>query len=262
MYKFKNILFLIVLLIFVSSCTQYKKIVYLQHKENEVKQDTLRKSEFFIKRYIDYKIQKNDILYIKILTPDKNNLALFNPESSYAYRLQNEISLYLEGYKVDEHGEIAMPVIGKVKVSGMTIQEIQNKIQKLVDEYLNNSTVIVKLINFKITLLGEVSRPGVYNIYKNNINVLQAIGKAGDMSDYGDRRNILVIRTDDKGTNTYKIDLTNINMLSSDAYYLMPGDIVYVQPIKAKTFRRNIPTYSLFLSIVTTFVLLLNYMKY
>ncbi len=262
MFKFKKILYLIVLLISVSSCTQYKKIVYLQHKENEVNQDTLQESDFFIKKNIDYRIQKNDILYVKVLNPDRNNFALFNQESSSVNRLQNEVSLYLEGYKVDEHGEIAMPVIGKVKVSGMTIQEIQDKIQKLVDGYLNNSTVIVKLISFKITLIGEISRPGVYNIYKNKITVLQAIGKAGDMTDYGDRKNILVVRSDDTGTKTYKIDLTNIEILSSEAYYLMPGDIVYVQPIKAKTFRTNIPTYSLFLSILTTFVLLLNYIKY
>ena len=262
MYKFKNILYLLLLLIFVSSCTQYKKIVYLQHKENEVEQDTLQKNNFFIKKNIDYKIQKNDILYVKILNPDKNNFALFNTESPYANRMHNEVSLYLEGNKVDDNGEISMPVIGKVKVAGMTIGEIRDKVQKLVDGYLNNSTVIVKLISFKITLIGEVSRPGVYNIYKNKITVLQAIGKAGDMTDYGDRTNILVVRTGDTEKKTYKIDLTNINLLSSEAYYLMPGDIVYVQPIKAKTFRTNIPTYSLFLSILTTFVLLLNYIKY
>lgn len=262
MFKLKNILYLIVFLISVSSCTQYKKIVYLQKKENTVKQDTLEKSNFFIKKQIAYKIQKNDILYIKVLNPDRNNFALFNAETSNANRLQNEVSLYLSGYKVDENGEISMPVIGKVKVAGMSIQEIQDKIQTLVDEYLNNSTVKVKLISFKITLIGEVSRPGVYNIYKNSITVLQAIGKAGDMTDYGDRKNIMVIRTNDKGTKTFRIDLTNINLLSSEAYYLMPGDIVYVQPIKAKTFRTNISTYSLFLSIFTTFVLLLNYIKY
>ncbi len=262
MSKFKNILYLIVLLISVSSCTQYKEIVYLQKKENAAKQDTLEESEFFIKKHIDYKIQKNDILYIKILNPDRNNFALFNAETSTANRLQNEVSLYLSGYKVDENGEVSMPVIGKVKVAGMSIQEIQNKIQKLVNGYLNNSTVVVKLISFKITLIGEVARPGVYNIYKNNITVLQAIGKAGDMTDYGDRKNIMVIRTNDKGTRTFRIDLTNINLLSSEAYYLMPGDIVYVQPIKAKTLRSNIPIYSMFLSMITTFVLLLNYIKY
>lgn len=261
MFKFKNILFFFVLLFVVSSCTQYKKIIYLQHKENKGKHDSIKEKNFFIKENIDYKIQKNDVLYVKVLNSDRNNFALFNPESSSVNRLQNEVSLYLEGYKVDNHGEIAMPVIGKVKVSGMTIQEIQDKIQTLVDGYLNNSTVVVKLISFKITLIGEISRPGVYNIYKNKITVLQAIGKAGDMTDYGDRNNILVVRSCDTGTETYKIDLTNIDLLSSEAYYLMPGDIVYVQPIKAKTFRTNIPTYSLFLSIVTTFVLLLNYIN-
>jgi polysaccharide export outer membrane protein len=262
MSKFKNLLFFFVILISISSCTQYKKIVYLQHKEDKGINDSLQKNNFFIKENVDYKIQKKDILYIKILNPDKNNFALFNTESPYSNRVHNEVSLFLEGNKVDNYGYISMPVIGKVKVIEMTIEEIKEKIQELVDGYLNNSTVIVKLISFKITLIGEVSRPGVYNIYKDNISVLQAIGKAGDMTDYGDRKNIIVVRTKDAGTKTYKIDLTNINLLSSEAYYLMPGDIVYVQPIKAKTFRTNIPTYSLFLSIFTTFVLLLNYIKY
>ena len=221
----------------------------------------MQKNNFFIKENIDYKIQKNDILYIKILNPDKNNFALFNTESPYANRVHNDVSLFLEGNRVDNYGYISMPVIGKVKVVGMTIEEIKEKIQKLVDGYLNNSTVIVKLISFKITLIGEVSRPGVYNIYKDNISVLEAIGKAGDMTDYGDRNNIIVVRSNDMGTKTYTIDLTDIKILSSEAYYLMPGDIVYVQPIKAKSFRTNIPTYSLFLSIVTTFVLLLNYIN-
>ncbi|MBE9466927.1 MAG: polysaccharide biosynthesis/export family protein [Bacteroidetes bacterium] len=262
MSKFKNILFFFLLLFVVSSCTQYKKIIYLQHKETKSKHDSIKENKFFIKQNVDYKIQKNDILYIKILNPDKNNFVLFNTESPNSNRVHNEVSLFLEGNKVDNYGYISMPVIGKVKVIEMTIEEIKEKIHKLVDGYLNNSTVIVKLISFKITLIGEVSRPGVYNIYEDNISVLQAIGKAGDMTDYGDRKNIIVVRANDTGTKTYKIDLTNINLLSSEAYYLMPGDIVYVQPIKAKTFRTNIPTYSLFLSILTTFVLLLNYIKY
>ncbi|MCK4344027.1 MAG: SLBB domain-containing protein, partial [Bacteroidales bacterium] len=147
----------------------------------------------------------------------------------------------------------------KVFVLNKTVEEAKDAIQEKTDQILRNASVIVKLISFKFTVLGEVNRPGVYKNFNNQLTVLEAIGMAGDISDYGNRTKILVIRPTKNETRTYRIDLTKKDVLSSEGFFLLPNDIVYVEPIKSKTFRINIPTLSLFLSTLTTLILVLNF---
>lgn len=253
----KNIIKAFLLIYLVSSCTSQKQLVYLQDV------DSLTTENVYFRQQVDYKIQNQDILYIRILSIDNRTSDLINVASTrYQQNLfQNETSLFINGYSVDNSGNVELPIIGKVFVLNKTVEEAKDAIWEKTDQYLRNASVIVKLISFKFTVLGEVNRPGVYKNFNNQLTVLEAIGMAGDISDYGNRTRILVIRPTKNETRTYRIDLTKKNVLSSEGFFLLPNDIVYVEPIKSKTFRINIPTLSLFLSTLTTLILVLNFIK-
>ena len=128
--------------------------------------------------------------------------------------------------------------------------------------FLKDATVIVKLVSFKFSVLGEVARPGTYSNFNNQLTVLEAISMAGDITDYGNRKQVLVLRPTKTGTKTFRLDLTKIDMLKSEGFFLLPNDIVYVEPIKCKMIKINIPTVSLFLTGVSTLILILNYLNY
>lgn len=253
----KNIIKAFLLIYLVSSCTSQKQLVYLQDD------DSLTTENVYFRQQVDYKIQNQDILYIRILSIDDRTNDLINVASTrYQQNLfQNETSLFINGYSVDNSGNVELPIIGKVFVLNTTVEEAKGAIQEKTDQYLRNASVIVKLISFKFTVLGEVNRPGVYKNFNNQLTVLEAIGMAGDISDYGNRTRILVIRPTKNETRTYRIDLTKKDVLSSEGFFLLPNDIVYVEPIKSKTFRINIPTLSLFLTTLTTLILVLNFIK-
>jgi len=253
----KNFIKAFLLIYLVSSCTSQKQLVYLQDV------DSLTTENVYFRQQVDYKIQNQDILYIRILSIDDRTNDLINVASTrYQQNLfQNETSLFINGYSVDNSGNVELPIIGKVFVLNKTVEEAKDAIREKTDQYLRNASVIVKLISFKFTVLGEVNRPGVYKNFNNQLTVLEAIGMAGDISDYGNRTRILVIRPTKNETRTYRIDLTKKDVLSSEGFFLLPNDIVYVEPIKSKTFRINIPTLSLFLSTLTTLILVLNFIK-
>ncbi len=245
------------LLVLTLSCTKRGQLVYLQNV------DSLSTENFFPITQPEYRIQKQDILYIRIYTLNREVSDLINQTAAgYQQNLfQNETSLFINGYSVNDSGYVEIPVIGKIKVLNTTIDEAIAQIRKKANNYLKDPTIIVKLISFKFTVMGEVNRPGVYKNFNNQLTVLEAIGMAGDITDFGDRKRILVLRPAKEGTKTFRLDLTNKSILSSDGFFLLPNDIVYVEPIRSKTFRLNIPTFTLTLSIITTTILILNFTK-
>ncbi len=250
-------LFLLVAIIFCISCTQQKQLVYLRNIDNTVD------SNFFLKMQPDYYIQNQDILYVKVYTINREVSDLINQSSStYQQNLyQNETSLFINGYSVNDSGYVEIPVLGKIPVVNKTIDEATEAIRQRADVYLKDATIIVKLISFKFTVMGEVNRPGVYRNFNNQLTVLEAIGMAGDINDYGNRKQILVLRPTKKGTLTFRLDLTNKQILTSDGYFLLPNDLVYVEPIKSKILKLNAPSFSLVLSAITTFILVLTYIN-
>ena len=242
----KRYFLFIIIAIFVSciSCTQQKQLVYLRNIDNTVD------SNFFPKTQPDYHIQKQDILYVKVYTINREVSDLINQTSStYQQNLyQNETSLFINGYSVNDSGYVEIPVLGKILVLNKTIDDATEAIRNRADKFLKDATIIVKLISFKFTVMGEVNRPGVYRNFNNQLTVLEAIGMAGDINDYGDRKQILVLRPAKGGTLTFKLDLTNKKILTSDGYFLLPNDLVYVAPIKSKILKLNAPSFSLVLS--------------
>jgi len=173
----------------------------------------------------------------------------------------NDASFYIYGYNVNDSGNVEIPIIGKVNVVGKTLEEAKIAIAIQTAKILKDPTIIVKLISFKISVIGEVTKPGAYQNYNNQLTVLEAISQAGDISPFGNRKKIMIIRPQTEGTKIIRLDLTDKNILISEGFYLLPNDIVYVEPVKSKNFRNNIPTLSLTLGAISTFILVLNYFK-
>ena len=251
----------ILVVLLAGSCTTQKELMYLSNL------DTAAVQQFFPMERPSYRIQYQDILYINISTMNKEMNEVMNPGaqrlSSTTYQFESNI--YVFGYTVNDSGYISLPVLGEIYVYGHTIDEITQSIYEKARPILKDATVNVKLLSFKFTVIGEVIRPGTYTNYNNQLTVLEAIGQAGDITDYGNRKRVLVVRPTKEGTHTYRINLQDKNLLQSEGYFLLPNDIVIVEPIKSKPFRLNIPTISLLasttLSTVTTLILLLSFMN-
>jgi polysaccharide biosynthesis/export protein len=252
-------IFLVVTLI-AFSCTSQKKLAYLNNLPEPKGEET------FPMEIPDYKIQARDILYItiKAMTADGKLTDFLSSSGSYmANSAQVDAGGYLYGYDVNSEGNIVVPSLGVIKVVGYTLEESKKILQAAADKIYKNSTVECKLLSFKFTVIGEVRAPGAYVNYNNYLTVLEAIGRAGGVGDYGNRNRVVVVRPIDKGTKTFRLNLQDKKILSSEAYFLLPNDVVIIEPLRQKIFNMNLPTYSFIfstaLSTITTTLLLINY---
>jgi polysaccharide export outer membrane protein len=246
--------FWIILLLLAVSCTPHNKLVYLQHQAES--SDTL----MFTKP--DYLIKPGDILHIRVLTLDEESDMIFNNEETRGMGsgsgARNNISVFLHGYSVGEDGNVKMPVLGNVPVAGRSIADATRDIEEMVAEYLIDATVVIKLVNFSITVLGEVRRPGNYYIYDNQFSIMDAIGLAGDLTDYGNRK-VNVVRQTADGATFATLDVTDSKAVVSEFYYLQPNDIVYVEPHKVKRLGFSQFPFGVVFSAITTTLLLINF---
>lgn len=244
------------LLMLASACTPHRKLVYLQHAA--AASDTL----MFTRP--DYRIKPGDILHIRVLTLDEESYLIFNNEESRQLGsgggARNNISVFLNGYTVDENGAVQMPVLGDVSVSGKTLSEATRIVEESVTEYLIGATVVVKLVNFSITVLGEVRRPGNYYLYDNQLSIMDAIGMAGDLTDYGNRK-IKIVRQTADGATFATLDITDSKAVASAFYYLQPNDIIYVEPHKVKRLGFAQFPFAVMFSAISTTLLLINFLS-
>ena len=244
MRKFYIFIFIVVLGLQMS-CTSNKKLVYMQNMPKGSEKIITQKNA------VEQTLQIGDVVYVRILSINKEINELFNIESGTQTNITSETTISLKGFTIDNQGYIRLPVIDTVKILGLNTFDAEKKIQLKVNEYFKNATVMLKLLNSKISVLGEVNRPGSFIIYKIEINILEAISLAGDISQIGDRKNVVIVRTIGNENVTYRIDLTDVNLIKSKDFYLLPNDIVVVEPLKLKSFRMNTPTISLFFSGLT-----------
>lgn len=220
-------------------CNSTKEVAYLQNLDIN-KQESISASKGIT-------IQPKDVLSIIVSCKDAELAAMFNlPVVSY--QTNSEIvsstggTQQLLGYAVDENGEIKLPVLGKMKVAGMTRWEVQEKIKSELKsrELLKDMVVTVEFRNFKISILGEVKNPGSYSIEGDKVNVLEAISMAGDLTIYGLRDQIYVIREEGGERTVYRLNLKSAEVFQSPAYYLKQNDVVYVQPNKVRAGESNL----------------------
>lgn len=259
----------IMIMAMFSSCVSQKKILYLQNMD--MMNDSIFMSmEYENERTFDYKVQPGDNLYIRIASLDEKTSAYFNSMnqagnmSSGGSNSSGNSSIYLNGYTVGVDGYIDLIMIGKVFVKDLTIEEIQQKIQKIMDEYIM-ATVYVKLGVFNLTILGEVNRPGQYQIYQSDINLFQAIALAGNATDFANKADIKIIHQTTKGSQIVRVNLNDADILSSPHYYLKPNDIIYIEPLKTKQFGFTSVPYGTIISaislLVTCFTFVAVYLK-
>lgn len=223
-----RILFIVTLFAF-TSCVSRKSLIYFNvssQKEVSHPADSLNSLVALNK----YKIREGDILAIKITSLDPSITGFFNIDSDNKNNPYNEASVYLNSYSVDDSGFVDLPIIKKLHVEGLRLAEISQLIKSSLSRQVTNPTVSVKLVNFKITVLGEVKKPDTYKIYSDNISITEALGMAGDITEYGSRKKVKVIRNSGKGLEQHYINLTNSEALNSEFYNLMPGDVVFVEP--------------------------------
>ena len=257
-----KILMLTASILLVVSCTSQKKLAYLNNLPVPNGEETFT---MFIP---DYKIQPRDILYIsvKAMAPDGSIKDFLSSGNNIGMNLmQGDAGGVFSGFNVNPEGYITLVPIGQVKVSGLTLEETRKKLQEMTEKVFLNSTVECKLLSFKFTVIGEVKAPGAYINYNNYLTILEAIGRAGGISDLGNRDRVLVIRPMDRGTKTYRINLQDKTLITSEAYFLLPNDVVIVEPMKQKIFNMNLPTISFvistFTATITMTLLLINYLK-
>lgn len=222
------VLQLMVVILVLTSCTAKKDILYL---------NDLKANENANFQWSDVVIQPNDILSVKI-TADDMQLAMPYNLSSGTGQQQNVqgTQLLLQGYLVSNEGKINIPVLGEVEVKELTYSQIEEKIQKelMAKQLLKNPIVVCRILNAKVTILGEVRNPGTYTFFENNLTILQALGLAGDLNITGVRKTIKVIRLENNKQLVGEIDLTQKNWMNSPFYFIKPNDVIVVDPNTAK----------------------------
>jgi len=243
----------------MSSCISMKRMKYLQ----PVEKGELKSGEVFSVSDNKYQVQPGDNLYIRVNVLDEKTNSLFNTMAGGTTYGQSfsDLSVYLYSYAVSDSGFIDFPVAGKIRVAGLTIDQVKGQVQLSVDKYLLDTKVIVRLINFNISVLGEVKNPGQFPIYQDEVNIFDVLAKAGDMTTYANRNQVQIIRKTLTGTEVHYIDLTKKDFLNSPYFMLKPNDIIYVSPVNSRNFAFDQFPYVIVLSVVTTTLLLLNYFK-
>ncbi|WP_333662899.1 polysaccharide biosynthesis/export family protein [Chishuiella changwenlii] len=224
----------------ISSCAKRTELIYLQGD-----QQSITKYEEYIP-----KIQSADMLAISITAADVRATDPFNQQSVYQMNSGMQNNPYAKFYNVDQNGDINYPVIGKIKVGGLTRVEAETLLKEKLSKYIVNPGVNISYTNFKITVLGEVTKPGSFTLPNERVTILEAIGMAGDLTINGVRNGITVIREQNGEKKTYNVDLRSKDILNSPVYYLAQNDVVYVEPNNAKvTSSKYTPNYTIWASL-------------
>lgn len=240
---------LLVILVFLAfSCISHNKLLYLK-KENTA---ALLVEKYEKAKIPEYRVQPGDRIGIEISSTVATDIEVF--KQKFDEDKEKAVDP-MSGYVVDNNGNINMPLIGEIQVDSLTIAEINEVVKKRLSEYVDFVHVKVRLVNYPITILGDVAAPGTRVINAENINIFEALGYAGDINETGDRRSVKIIRKSKAGTEVIKVDVSNSGIVSSDYYYLHPNDIVYVEPLKAKAFQANTRSITLVISAVTLILL-------
>jgi polysaccharide export outer membrane protein len=239
----------------ISSCVTNKKTTYLQeYKKSEYSTEYQPPEE--------YRIQVNDNLFVRVVTPDPRWSAMFNTlPTNTATMSVGEQAVDLLSYPVSIAGTVDIPYLGSIEVVGKTLEETKQMIEASLADYVSDAGVTVKLVNNYISILGEVNLPGRYPIYKEHMNIFQAIAMASDLDDYANRYKVKIVREASGGTIIKEFDLTDKNIIDTEFYYVMPNDVIYVQPMAGKFFSMNQFPFAIILTSITTFILLLNYLQ-
>ena len=246
---------LLVLFLILQGCTPMSKITYLNNSHL---------AEWDVSPVPPkHHLEIGDILMVRVISRNEESNNLFNIEANTnsTNAALTAANLYLNGFTISQEGTIDIPNVGEVFVLNQTLEEAELTISLKAEEFLINPFVIVKLANFQFTVLGEINAPGNYPVYKEGLTIYDAIAISGGINDYGNLKMVKVVRSEKNKRQVYHIDLTSSNILSSEFFYLRNNDLIYIQPLKFKGFKKS--QSQLLLSALTTFAVLFNvYLKF
>ncbi len=258
----KHLLYITILaFLLTTSCVRYPELVSFQPIDGNLPPQA-------IDNFVDLRIMPQDLLSIQISSTPPEAAAPFNLDQGVGNNIglvQNTQNIGLfTGYLVDNEGYVDLPTIGPIKVEGLTIREIKENIAAEIRPYLKNAVINIRLLNFKVTVSGEVNRPGTVQVSNQRITVLEAIGLSGDFTNYANRANVLVAREEDGFRKYARLNLQSPEVFESPFFYLQQNDYIYVEPIRARVatvadpFSRALSFGSAALSLVTIIVTLVT----
>lgn len=242
----------LLIILLLSSCISQKKVWLIQDKTPQTQ------TEFINPQQESYKVKPDDRLFIKVYSSDKQTSKFFQSDLP---NFMNETYQYINSYPIDPEGFLNFSFIEKIKVEGLTVREVEKAIQETLNEYFKEVTVVVKLVNFQVTVLGEVKNEGKFTINEERLNILQAIAMAGGINEFGNSKEVSLIRQTKAGSKVNYLDLTDNKLLESDYYYVQPGDVIYIKSYKSKSFAYEKLPYTVFLSTLAIIASIIAILK-
>jgi polysaccharide export outer membrane protein len=236
----RNIILFVLVTILFASCVGNKRLVYLQKDdlhENQPKDTVLREYDL---TYHDYKIQPQDILSVQFKSITEEDFDIFSDFGMGGGNIGGGGGglVGLRGELVDPQGHIGFPVVGKIKVQGMTIFEVQDTLQSIAEQYVEDPVVKVRLLNYRFTVLGEVNGESVITTQNTRVTFMEAIGMAGGLSELANRSNVKVIRQKGDEAEVFYVNLLEEEFLESEKFYVYQNDIIIVPPLQQRPIRR------------------------
>lgn len=249
LYKNKGLLIIVLSLFFAASCVPTSRLAYVQSDPDK------RPSQMvYVGPQIDNTIKPRDEIYVRITSADENQVAVGISQSG-----GTDPELF--SYNVSEDGTIKLPFIGKIEIANLTIEQASDKVEAALSQYLYMPSVFMRFLNNKVTILGEVNMPGVYTFDRKSINILEAIGHARDITEFGDRKRVLLIRESGVTRSKHYIDLTRSDLFKSEFYIIQPDDVIFVEPLGRKKWGIDTVPYNLLFSAITTFLVVINFLN-
>ncbi len=251
----KNTCLIVVIAALFASCVPQRKIVYAQSPD-KAKTDF----EYPTAKSSSITIEPFDQLYVSITSVDPQGYNLFSQQKLNFNSLSDATTAVLS-YTVSDIGTINLPSIGRLKVKGLNLEQAEALITDSCKTILNSPVVSVRFVNSNVTILGEVGNPGTYVYNKEQLSIFRALGLAGDIGEYGNRKKVAIIREKGKKVEKHYIDLTNEDIFKSEYYFVHPNDVIYVEPLKLRRFGMKEYPFTLVVSAVTSAFLILYYVK-
>nr|MBK9650549.1 polysaccharide biosynthesis/export family protein [Bacteroidota bacterium] len=256
-YQLLKLVSFIVVLSFICSCASQKKIEYFQNKGNTTSGgNTIGQQNGILP--LELKIYKGDFITVQFFID--NPEAIPSISSTLDQRVADNRTFYERGFVVDAQGNLDLPLVGKILVENLTMLEAKTAITKSYQEYIKTPVVVLKKLSFKVTILGEVNKPGLYYIPNESMTLPEGLGMAGDLTNYGSRTDIKIFRKVNGGLQEINVDLTNRDYLNSPINYLMQDDVIYVRPLRRKALANVQPALSVISTIISSAVLIATFL--
>lgn len=244
--SFPAVLFLFMSAILFTQCTPQRKLIYLQGETGILASDT---TQFRMKLY------PGDIISVNLFTVNPDAFPGMGAGADKSGVMDNR-SAYEKGFVLDDSGKVSLPYVGLVHLGGMTISQATETVTDKFRMYIDEPVIILKKLSFKVSVIGEVNRPGLYYVPNEQLTILEALAMAGDLNNYADRTSLRILRKTDNGTLEIPVDLTSKEAYVGIRKFIHPDDVLYVAPSRKKAFTTLSPATTILTSLISTIVVL------